>query len=64
MRLRVRRAAAPTPTDRRSMSPFARWLLLVLGVLVVGTGLFLISWDIPAPVERIEKSLSDERFPR
>jgi hypothetical protein len=46
------------------MSPFARWLLLVLGVLVVGTGLFLISWDIPAPVERIEKTLSDERFPR
>jgi hypothetical protein len=64
MRLRVRCAAAPTPTDRRSMSPFARWLLLVLGVLVVGTGLFLISWDIPAPVERIEKTLSDERFPR
>lgn len=46
------------------MSPFARWLLLVLAVLVVGTGLFLISWDIPAPVERIEKTLSDERFPR
>jgi hypothetical protein len=46
------------------MSPFARWLSLVLAVLVVGTGLFLISWDIPAPVERIEKPLADERFPR
>jgi hypothetical protein len=24
----------------------------------------LISWDIPAPVEEIEKTLSDDRFPR
>lgn len=46
------------------MSPFSRWLVVVLGVLVVGTGLFLISWDIPAPVEPVEKTLSDERFPR
>jgi len=46
------------------MSAFARWFLLVLAVLVVGTGLFLISWDIPAPVEPVEKTLSDERFPR
>ncbi|MFP4126750.1 MAG: hypothetical protein ACLFU0_08905 [Alphaproteobacteria bacterium] len=46
------------------MSAFARWLLLLLGVLVVGTGLFLLSWDIPAPVEPVEKRLSDERFPR
>jgi hypothetical protein len=46
------------------MSPFTRWLSLVLGVLVVGTALFLISWDIPAPVEEIEKTLSDDRFPR
>lgn len=48
----------------RPMSPFARWLSLVVGVLLVGTALFLISWDIPAPVERIERELSDDRFPR
>jgi hypothetical protein len=46
------------------MSAFARWLFLVIGVLVVGTGLFLISWEIPAPVEQIDRTLSDERFPR
>jgi len=46
------------------MSPFARWFLMILGVMVVGTGLFLVSWDIPAPAERVEKTLSDERFPR
>lgn len=46
------------------MSPFTRWLSVVLGVLVVGIALFLISWDIPAPVEEIEKTLSDDRFPR
>lgn len=64
----MRRDAAANPPNRqrirRLMSPFARWLWLVLGVLVVGTGLFLLSWDIPAPVERIERNLSDERFPR
>jgi len=46
------------------MSPFARWLSIVVGVLLVGTALFLVSWEIQAPEERIEHELSDERFPR
>jgi hypothetical protein len=46
------------------MSPFARWLSLTLGVLVVGFALFLLSWDIPAPEERVERPIADERLPR
>lgn len=46
------------------MSGFSRWLLLCVAVLVVGTGLFLISWDIEAPTTRVEVKLPDERFPR
>lgn len=46
------------------MSSFSRWLLLTAAVLLVGTGLFLVSWEIPAPVERVETTLPDDRFPR
>jgi hypothetical protein len=46
------------------MSPFARWLSLTLGVLVVGFALFLLSWDIPAPAEQVERPIADERLPR
>lgn len=37
--------------------------LLVLGLLGAGA-LFLITWDIPPPAMSIEKTLSDDRFPR
>jgi len=46
------------------MPALTRWLLLVLAVLVVGTGLFLVAWDIPVREERVEETLPDARFPR
>lgn len=46
------------------MSPFTRWLLLTLAVLLTGSALFLLSWEIAPPTERIEMTLPDERFPR
>ncbi len=46
------------------MPALTRWLLLVLAVLVVGTGLFLLAWDIPVPEQRVEETLPDARFPR
>jgi hypothetical protein len=46
------------------MTSVGRWLFLVLAVLVVGTGLFLVAWDIEAPTGRVEVTLPDERFPR
>ena len=38
-------------------------LLVVLGVLI-GGGVFLATWDIPAPLATIEKVIPDERFRR
>lgn len=46
------------------MSPFSRWLLLLLAVLVTGFTLFLVTWDIPAPVRAIDVTIPDERLPR
>ena len=39
-------------------------LVFLLLAIVVGGGVFLATWDIPAPSERVEKVLPDERFPR
>jgi len=38
-------------------------IVIVLGALAGGAG-FLATWDIPAPSVKVEKVLSDERFPR
>jgi len=46
------------------MSPFARWSLLIVGVLAAGFALFLLSWDIPAPEQQVERPIADERLPR
>lgn len=46
------------------MSPFTRWLLLSIAVLLVGFALFLVTWDVPAPVRQIEQTIPDERLPR
>ena len=42
------------------------WLFLILLILlgIVGAGIYLITADIPAPSERVEKTLSDDMFPR
>lgn len=38
-------------------------VLAVLALVVVGAA-FLATWDIPAPVAKVEKVLPDDRFPR
>jgi small neutral amino acid transporter SnatA (MarC family) len=43
------------------VSFFAVVLLLAV---IVGGGVFLATWDIPAPSERVIKTLPDDRFPR
>ena len=39
-------------------------IIILLLAVVVGGGVFLATWDIPAPSERVEKVLPDDRFPR
>jgi len=38
-------------------------IVIVLGALA-GGAFYLATWDIPPPSTKVEKVLSDERFPR
>lgn len=46
------------------MSTVRRFLLNALLVLVLGAALFLMTWNEPPPVERIEMTIPDEQLPR
>jgi hypothetical protein len=39
-------------------------VLLLLVLALVGGGVFLATWKIPAPIAKVEKVIPDERFPR
>jgi Flp pilus assembly protein CpaB len=39
-------------------------LIVVIAAVVVGGAVFLATWDIPAPTQRVEKVLPNDRFPR
>ena len=41
------------------------WLILILIILlgIVGAGIYLMTADIPAPSERVEKTLPNDMFP-
>ncbi len=45
------------------MSKLTQILLALAALLIVGGGLFLMTWDIPAPSEKVSKTLSNDRFP-
>lgn len=45
------------------MSKLTQVLLALAAVVVVGGGLFLMTWDIPAPSEKVTKTLNNDRFP-
>jgi len=40
----------------------AAFVLVLL--ILVGGGIFLASWDIPAPSKPVEKVIPDARFPK
>ncbi len=46
------------------MRMLVRLILLFVVVLVAGGAVFLANWEIPAPVERIEKIIPNDRFAR
>ncbi len=39
-------------------------MLILLLAALAGGGVFLATWDIPAPTTNVEKTLPDDRFPR
>ena len=46
------------------MRVLVRFILLLVAVLIAGGAVFLASWEIPAPVQRVEKVISNDRFAR
>jgi len=45
------------------MSKITQIALAAIAVLIIGGGIFLMTWDIPAPSEKVTKTLSNDRFP-
>jgi hypothetical protein len=39
-------------------------LLLVVAVLILGGAIFLLTWDMPPPVQRIEEVVPNEQLQR
>jgi len=46
------------------MRGFTRFLLLLIFLAIIGGGVFLAMWDIPAPTTTIQKTIDDDRLPR
>jgi hypothetical protein len=44
------------------MSKLTRTLLVLLLLVLIGGAVFLLTWDIPAPTARVEKTIPNERF--
>ncbi len=45
------------------MSKLTQIMLAAAALLIIGGGVFLMTWDIPAPSEKVTKTLSNDRFP-
>jgi hypothetical protein len=41
-----------------------KFVAAIVLIGVVAGGVFLATWDIPAPTEQVEKTISNDRFPR
>jgi len=46
------------------MRNISRAVLVLVVLSLVGGATFLVTWDIPAPVTKVERVLPDDRFPR
>jgi cell division septal protein FtsQ len=47
-----------------NMKSVSRIVLLSLLAVLIGGGVFLATWDIPAPLATVEKVIPDDRFRR
>lgn len=46
------------------MKRLSKLVFLVLLLAIAGGGVFLATWDIPAPMASVEKEIPNDRFPR
>lgn len=45
------------------MRTIVRGLILLILLALGGGAVYLMTWDVPPPTQRIEKVLPDDRFP-
>jgi hypothetical protein len=46
------------------MKKFSTFVLFLVIAIFIGGIAFVTSWDIPAPVNNIERTIPDEKFPK
>lgn len=46
------------------MKNLSRLVVLLVVLVIIGGGAFLATWDIPAPMAKVEKVIPNDRFPR
>lgn len=46
------------------MRSLSRIILFLMFAMIIGGAVFLATWDIPAPIAKVEKVIPDDRFPR
>ena len=46
------------------MSKFSMGLIVLAGMAIGAGFLFLQTWEVPPPTEKVERTFDDERFPR
>ena len=52
----------PKGLIRNSMKKFSTLVFLLVVALTIGGGAFLATWDIPAPLNNIERTIPDDKF--
>ncbi len=46
------------------MKKLSRFMILLVVALIAGATIFMSTWDIPAPVAKVEKVIPNDRFPK
>ena len=46
------------------MKGLSKFIFFIVLIMIVGGGVFLATWDIPAPAATVEKVLPNDRFPK
>ena len=54
----------PRANSKVFMRSVTKILAAMLVLAIGGLTVFLATWDIPAPSQKVEKVLSNDRFPR
>ena len=46
------------------MKSLSRIMVMALLVIIAGGAIFLVTWDIPAPLAQVERVIPNDRFKR